>query len=167
MSLLIVPTHHELLVALRFPVLMAPILFFSIRFRMLTWDVSAANRRDGVDYSPEAWRLSGYVTLLFVLLAYPFALSDYREWLWEVHPQLSVACILFWLSFCGWVFVRHLQLRDQEDEKLLKDLESISRGGPATPAVVSPPWLKTWGWGNGIGLILLSVGIARLVGSLR
>jgi len=48
------PTRHELLHTLWFPALMAVFLFVYVRYRMLTWDVSSANRKDGVDYAPEA-----------------------------------------------------------------------------------------------------------------
>ncbi len=164
---MLAPTRHELLHALWFPVLMAPFLLVYVRFRMLTWDVGAANRRDGVDYSPEAWRLSGYVSLLFILIAYPVMLSDYDEWFWNVHPYLTLSLIAFWSSLCGWVGVRHFQLQGLADEKLQHDLEAISQGLPPIPLVVTPKWLRVWSWANGVALAALLVEIATMLSSLQ
>jgi hypothetical protein len=166
MAFLLTPTRHDLFHALWFPALMGPFLWIYVRYRMLTWDVSAASRRDGVDYSPEAWRLSGYVAALFVLFAYPLMLSDYSEWLWKIHPQLTLAFIGFWISLCGWVCVRHFQLQWQADEKLRQDLETISREAvPVTP-VFTPRWLRVWGWGNLVLLAALLVKIRTVLSSL-
>jgi hypothetical protein len=161
------PTRHELLRALWFPAVMGPFLWVYVRYRMLTWDVSAANRRDGVDYSPEAWRLSGYVSVLFVFLAYPVMIAEYDAWLWKVHPYLTCALIAFWLSLSGWVCVRHFQLQRGADEKLYKDLEAISHGSPPVPPIVTPRWLWAWGWGNGAAFVALLAGILNLLSSLR
>jgi hypothetical protein len=161
------PTRRELLHALWFPALMAPFLFAYVRYRMLTWDLASANRRDGVDYSPEAWRLSGFVSVLFVFLAYPVMLAQYDEWLWEAHPHLTCALIAFWISMCGWVSVRHFQLQRRADEKLQRDLESLSRRSPLVPPAPAPLWLRLWGWGNGVASVLLLLGIARFLRTLR
>ncbi len=161
------PTRHELLHALWFPALMLPFLFVYVRYRMLTWDVASANRRDGVDYSPGAWRLSAFVSVLFVFLAYPVMLAEYDEWLWKVHPYLTCALIAFWISMLGWVGLRHFQLQRRADEKLHSDLESISRGSSSLPEAPAPHWLRLWGWGNGVACVLLLVGIARLLATLR
>ena len=167
MAVLLTPTRHDLLQALWFPLLMGPILWIYVRYRMLTWDVSVANRRDGVDYSPEAWRLSGYVAALFMFLAYPVMLSKYDEWFWSFHPQLTLTFVTCWSSSCGWVCLRHFQLQRQADEKLRQDLETISHGSAPTAAVVSPRWLQIWGWGNLVVLAALLIKIALLLSSLR
>jgi hypothetical protein len=167
MALPVAPTRQELLHALWLPAVMAPFLFVYVRYRMLTWDVSAANRRDGVDYSPEAWRLSGYVSVLFVLVAYPVMLAEYVEWFWKVHPQLALAFIAFWISLCGWVGVRHSQLQSLSNEKLLKDLEAISHGLPQIPPIAPSRWLQVWGLGNGVAFAVLLFGVMNLLSSLR
>jgi hypothetical protein len=167
MAFLLAPTRHELLSALRFPLIAAPVLLVFIRCRMLIWDVSRANRRDGVDYSPEAWRLSVYVTVLFVLVAYPLTLSEYDEWFWEAHPQLTTAFIALWISSCGWICARHFELQRREDERLREELEAISHGSPPPSPAGAPWWIRLWGWGNGAALAFLSVGIAEVVRTLR
>ena len=167
MAFLLTPTRRELLHALWFPVLLAPILSVYVRYRMLTWDVSAANRRDGVDYSSEAWRLSGFVAVLFVFLAYPVMLSEYDEWLWKSHPRLTLALIGFWISLCGWVCVRHFQLQRRADEKLRQDLEMISHASAPVALVLTPRWLRVWGWGNLAVLAVLLIEIGAVLSSLR
>ena len=167
MAFLLPPTRQELLHALWFPALMAPFLWVYVRYRMLTWDVSAANQRGGVDYSPEAWRLSGYVAVLFVFLAYPVMLSEYDEWLWKSHSQLTLALMGFWISLCGWVCVRHFQLQRRADEKLRQDLETISHGSAPVAPVFTPRWLRVWGWGNVAVLAALLVKIGVVLSSLR
>jgi hypothetical protein len=163
----LVLTRHEFLTALRFPVLIAPFLLATVRYRFFGAQVISARLRDGVDYAPDAWRLSGYVTVLFVLIAYPAALYDHGDWLWSMHPRLSGAGITFWLSLCSWVGIGYFQHRAQEDEKLKKDLESISREVPSSPPAASLGWLRVWGWANAIGFGFLLVGIADLLKSLR
>ena len=167
MAFLLAPTRQQLLHALWFPAIMAPFLLVYVRYRMLTWDVSAANRRDGVDYSPEAWRLSGYVSVLFVLVAYPVTLAEYDSWFWNVHPQLTVAFIAFWISLCGWVVVRHFQLQGLSNEKLRQDLQSISLRSAPVPPVVTPRWLRAWGLGNAAVFAVLLAEIVNLLFSLR
>jgi hypothetical protein len=167
MAFLLTPTRHELLQALWSPALMTLFLLVYIRYRMLTWDVSSANRRDGVDYSPEAWRLSTYVSTLFLFLAYPVMLSKYDEWLWGVHRYLTLGFLAFWLSLCGWVCARYFDHQNRVNEKLMKDLESISRGSAPIPPTVPPQWLQVWGWANGTVLSALLVEIATVLWSLR
>jgi len=167
MLALLVPTRQELLHALWFPALMAPFLLVFVRYRMLTWDVSFANRRDRVDYSPEAWRLSGYITTLFVFVAYPVTIAEYDAWLWSAHARLTIATIVFWISAAGWLVVRHFQLQSIADEKLLKDLKAISSRSPASPLTASPAWLQAWGWANAILFAMLLAGFMRLVRSLQ
>jgi len=167
MAIMLAPTRHELLHALWFPALMAPFLLVYVRYRMLTWDVSSANRRDGVDYSPEAWRLSGYVSALFLFIAYPLMLAKFDEWLWSAHPYLTSSFIAFWMSLCGWICVLYFQLRNRADEKLRRDLEAISHGLPSGTPGVTPQWLQVWGWGNGALLAALLVEISMILSSLQ
>ena len=82
------PTRHDLLIALRFPVLAGPFLLVTLRYRFFGPHVWSARFRDGVDFNREAWRLSAYLTVLFVLVAYPVVLSKHDDWLWSVHAQL-------------------------------------------------------------------------------
>jgi hypothetical protein len=69
------PTRHDLLIALRFPVLAGPFLLVTLRYRFFGPHVWSARFRDGVDFNREAWRLSAYLTVLFVFVAYPVVLS--------------------------------------------------------------------------------------------
>jgi hypothetical protein len=162
MEFLLAPTRQELLAALRFPAIMAPFLLVFIRYRFL-WSYVASGSTDGA----EAWRLSGYLTALFVFVAYPISLSKYDDWFWTTHSELVLLFILFWLSLAGWTLVRHFLLQGLADEKLQKDLESISSGLPPRPAIVSPAWLRTWGWANCIGFVFLVALVGRVVGSLQ
>src|ERR1700688_2056784 len=147
MALLLAPTRLELLAALRFPAIMAPLLVVFIRYRFL-WSYVASGNIEAA----EAWRLSGYLTTVFVFVAYPVTLSKYDAWLLTTHSDLVVFFVLFWFSLAGWTLVRHFLLQRLADEKLQKDLESISSGLPQSPAVVSPTWVRTWGWANCVGL---------------
>jgi len=162
MPILLAPARQELLAALRFPLMMAPFLVLFIRYRFL-WPYVASESMEAV----EAWRLSGYLSAVFVLMAYPITLSKYDDWFWLEHSELVLFFIFFWLSLVGWTLVRHFLLQRLADEKLQKDLESISLGSPQPPAVVSPSWLRTWGWANCIGLVFLVGAVGRIVGSLQ
>ncbi|MFZ0816025.1 MAG: hypothetical protein WAM78_10925 [Candidatus Sulfotelmatobacter sp.] len=111
--------------------------------------------------------MSGSFTAVFVFVAYPLTLSKYDDWLWKAHSDLVVLFTLLWFSLTGWTLVRHFLLQRLADEKLQKDLESISSGLPQSSAPVSPTWLRTWGWANCIGLVFLGAGVGRIVGSLQ
>jgi len=142
--------------------IMAPFLLFFIRYRFL-WSYVASRSTDGA----EAWRLSGYLTAIFVFVAYPITLSKYDDWFWETHSDLVVLFILFWFSLAGWTLIRHFLLQRLADEKLQNDLECISLGSPPPTPVVSPRWLRAWGWANCIGLALVVVGAGGVVASLH
>jgi len=155
------PTRHDLLIALRFPVLAGPFLLVTLRYRFFGPHVWSARFRDGVDFNREAWRLSAYLTVLFVFVAYPVVLSKHDDWLWSVHAQLSTAFVVFWLSSAGWLAVRQIQLRNLADQKLFKDLAAISQGRPETPPFTTPVWLRAWAVANAIALGCRIAGICK------
>jgi hypothetical protein len=162
MVLLLPPTRPELMASLRFPAIMAPFLLLFIRYRFLWSYVAAGSTKAG-----DAWRLSGCLTAIFVFVAYPITLSKYDAWLWTMHPWLVALFVLFWFSLAGWTLFRHFVMQNMANEKLQKDLAWISRGSPLSADPVSPIWLRTWGWANCFGLILLVVGAGMVVDSLK
>ena len=111
--------------------------------------------------------MSAYLTGVIVFIAYPVTLSRYDDWLWTTHSELVVFFILFWFSLAGWTLGRHFVLQGLADEKLQKDLESISNRLPPPPALISPVWLRTWGWANVIGFVFLGALVGRVVVSLQ
>jgi hypothetical protein len=160
------PSRHELIAAFEFPLLMAPVLLLSLRYRIFFWQRVSMNLRDQVDYSPELWRLSAYVTALFVAAAYPLSLARYRGWFWTEHRALLVSALFLWTSLCTWVLVRHFSVEKHADDQLHRELESISNGTGPISAGGSPRWLRIWGWSNCVILLLFLVAMLRVLLSL-
>lgn len=122
--------------------------------------------RDGVDYGPEAWRLSTYITFLIVMAAFPLSLARYSTWLWTEHGYLTLCAMLAWISLGGWVVVRHFSAEKQASDQLGRELNSISRGLPPPAVAGRPQWLVAWGWLNAVAIALVMITMMRIAASL-
>lgn len=144
---------------------MAPITLLFLRYRIVFWQKVSMNIRDHVDYGSELWRLSGYITVLFVMAAYPLSLQRYFGWFWAEHSALALSLLLLWISLGLWILIRHQLFEKQADEQLRGELDSISTGVKPSPRVL-PQWLRTWGWANLVAFVLVLVVVLRLLLSL-
>jgi hypothetical protein len=164
---ILTPSRHELVVALRFPLLLALTLPFLLRYRIFSSEKISASIRDRVDYGPEAWRLSVYIAFLIVMAAYPLSLARYGSWLLAEHRSLTTCALVGWFSLGAWIVIRHFSAEERAGDQLRRELESISRGVRPTPAADRPKWLAAWGWLNVAALALITVAMMRVVVSLR
>jgi hypothetical protein len=163
---ILAPSRHELIVALRFPLLLALTSPFFLRYRIFSREKISAIIRDRVDYGPEAWRLSVYITFLIVMAAYPLSLARYGSWLWAEHRGLTICALVGWFSVGAWIVIRHFSAEEQAGDQLRRELDSISRGVRPEPAAGCPKWLAAWGWLNAVALGLILVAIMRVLWEL-
>jgi len=161
------PSRLELVNALRFPLVATPLFLLYLRYRFFAWQKYSINNKDHVDYAPEIWRLSAYITALFAAAACPLSLAKYGDWLWAEYQGLTIFTLFFWGSLCAWVLILHFALGKRADDRLRNELESISRGGTPKPTAGIPPWVEAWGWLNAAAFLLVLLLFGRVIMSLE